>query len=62
MNRRQIETIAKKVANIRRAMGRNFSHTIEKRFDKLNEIIESLPLGQQLAISFIATRINEERE
>lgn len=57
----KIESLAKKLARVRRSMAHNFTPTIEQRFDKLNQAIEALPLGQQLAVSVIATRIEESR-
>ena len=57
----QIEALAKKLANIQRAAGRNFNAAVERRMDKLNATIETLSLGQQLAVSTIAHRINDAR-
>ena len=55
----QIEGLARKLANARRLMARG-RESGYARHDTVQAKIESLNLGQQLAVSVIAERINEE--
>jgi hypothetical protein len=61
MTQLQIERTAKQLANARRAAARNFTDGVVARLDKLNQKIELLPLGQNLAVLTITERLLEER-
>ena len=61
MTQLQIERTAKRLANARRAAARNFTDSVVARLDKLNQKIELLPLGQNLAVLTITERLLEER-
>lgn len=59
MSQLQIEKLAKQYANAKDLAGRG-KESGHKRLEKLHAKIETLSLGQQLAVSTIAYRIRGE--